>query len=202
MKKLVLLFIAAILSPVTLAADFTEGTHFKVVSKAPVTAQPEITEYFSFLCGGCFRYEPLVKELKDKLPKGIKFNKSHVEFLGGSVGKDLSRAHAVASLLNIEATINPKIFNAVHIDRKRFTGLQDIRQIFIDNGIDGKQFDGAAESFMVDGRVSTMAQNATKFSIMKVPTFIVNGKYQIITDSLESAEQFQALTRFLANKKG
>ena len=191
MKKLALLLLTIILSPLASATEFSEGTHYKVISKAAVPAQLEITEYFSFLCGHCFKFEPLVKDLKSKLPVNIKFNKSHVEFLGGPLGQDLSRAYAVASLLNVEDTINPIIFNAVHIERQQFSGLQDIRQIFIDNGVEANKFDSAARSFIANGRVSKMAHNAQKLSINAVPTFIV----------ISSSENFQELVKYLANKK-
>ena len=201
MKKLALLLLTIILSPIASATEFSEGKHYQVISKAPVTSAPEVTEYFSFLCGSCFRFEPLVKDLKANLPENIKFSKSHVEFLGGSVGQDLSRALAVASLLNVQDTINPIIFNAVHVERQQFTGLQDIRQIFIDNGVDAKKFDSAARSFIANGRVSKMAHNAKKFSVNSVPTFIVNGKYKILITRDTTSENFQELVKYLVDKQ-
>ncbi|MDP2561021.1 thiol:disulfide interchange protein DsbA/DsbL [Psychrobium sp. 1_MG-2023] len=202
MKKIALVLFALLLSPLTLAADFVEGTHYTVVSKSSPTKSPEIVEFFSFLCPACYRFEPLVADLKKNIPSNVKFNKSHVDFLGGDTGKALSRAFAVASLLKVEDTINPAIFNAVHVQRRNYANLDQLRQLFIDNGVSAKKFDGAVKSFMINAKVSKMANNTQKFAINGVPTFIINGKYQINNKSIASAEMFQELVTYLTNKKG
>jgi len=201
MNKLAVVLFALILSPFTQATEFSEGTHYTVVSAKAPTTKPQVVEFFSFLCPACYRFEPLVKAMKDKLPPEVKFSKSHVEYLGANLGIELSRAYAIAQLLKVEETVNPAMFNAIHVEKRRFTKLADIRPVFLANGVDAKKFDGAAKSFMVNGIASKMSHNAKKFSIRGVPTFIINGKYQIDNKAIKSQAIFEELVTYLTNKK-
>jgi len=202
MKKLAIVLLALVLSPLVQAQTFSEGTHYSVISTKAPTKQPQVVEFFSFLCGACYNFEPLVADLKPKLSSGIKFSKSHVDYLGGDLGKVFSKASAIAQLLKVEDKVNPAIFNAVHREKRRISDLNDLRTIFIDHGVDAKTFDGAAKSFMVKGNLSKMVHNTKKFNIRGVPTFVINGKYQINNKAISSAEVFEELVIYLTNKKG
>lgn len=201
MKKLALVLLALALSPFVQAEKFTEGTHYTVISAKAPTKQPEVVEFFSYLCPACYRFEPLVESLKPKLGADVTFKKNHVEFLGADLGKALTQASAIAQLLKVEDKVNPAIFNAIHQERRRMTGIDDLRTIFLDHGVDAKKFDGAATSFMVRGNLSKMAHNTKKFNIRGVPTFIINGKYQVNNKAISSAALFEELVIYLTNKK-
>lgn len=201
MKKISALLFAVLLSPLAFAAEFIEGTHFEVVSQAKPTTTPEIVEYFSFKCPACYRFEPLVEAMLAKKADNIKFKKNHVDFIGGPVaGPELTRVYAIINLLKVEDKITPALFSAIHQERKTFPSLSDYRQFFVDNGVDGEKFDKAAKSFMVKTHISKMQRNTKKFAISGVPTFIVNGKYKVITKSITSNEEFEQLVFFLTQK--
>lgn len=201
MKKLAVVLLALVLSPFTQAIEFTEGTHYTVISNKAPTKQAQVVEFFSFLCPACYRFEPLVDNLKPKLGSDVKFVKNHVDFMGGDLGKALSQASAIAQLLKVEDKVNPAIFDAIHKERRRISGIDELRTIFIDHGVEAKKFDGAAKSFMVKGNISKMAHNYKKFKVRGVPTFIVNGKYQVNNKAISSAEVFDELVIYLTNKK-
>ncbi len=201
MKKLAVVLLALVLSPFTQAAEFSEGTHYTVISNKAPTKQKQVVEFFSFLCPACYRFEPLVDNLKPKLGADVKFTKNHVEFMGGNLGKDLSHASAIAQLLKVEDKVNPAIFNAIHQERRRISGIDELRTIFLDHGVEAKKFDGAAKSFMVKGNISKMNHNSKKFQIRGVPTFIINGKYQVNNKAISNAKVFEDLVIYLTNKK-
>jgi len=200
MKKLVLFVIALIISPLSQAADFKEGTEYTVVSKV-ATKQPEVVEYFSFLCPHCFRFEALVTDLKKNLPEGVTFRKNHTETMGGNVGVEMAKAYAVSSLLKNTDVMVPKIFNAIHVQRLSMRTIEDARPLFMDAGVSEKTFNSAAKSFKLKRTTDQMRQNTNRFNIRGVPTFIVNGKYQINNQKITSAEQFQELVTYLSQKK-
>lgn len=201
MKKISALLFAVLLSPLALAAEFIEGTHYEVISQAKATTTPEIVEYFSFKCPACYRFEPLVEAMLAKKPANVKFKKNHVDFIGGPVaGPELTRIYAIINLLKAGDSVTPALFNAIHQQRKTFPSLNDYKQLFVANGVDGDKFDQAANSFMVKTHVSKMQRNTRKFAISGVPTFIVNAKYKVITKAITSNEAFEELVFFLANK--
>jgi len=200
MKKLVLFVIALIISPLSQAADFKEGTEYTVVSKV-ATKQPEVVEYFSFLCPACFRFEALVTDLKKNLPEGVTFRKNHTETMGGNVGVEMAKAFAISSLLKNTDVMVPKIFNAIHVQKTSMRTIEDARPFFMDAGITEKKFNAAAKSFKLKRTTDQMRQNTNRFGIRGVPTFIINGKYQINNQKITSAEQFQELVAYLSQKK-
>ena len=200
MKKIAFIFIALILSPLSQAADFKEGTDYFVVSKV-ATKTPEVVEYFSFLCPSCYRFEPLVADLKKNLPENVAFKKNHTETLGGNVGVEMAKAFGIAKLLKNTDVMNPKIFQAIHVTRLPMVSIKDAKPLFMDAGISEKKFNAAAKSFKLKRTTDQMRQNTKRFRITGVPTFIINGKYQVNTKKVTSAEQFNELVLFLSQKK-
>jgi thiol:disulfide interchange protein DsbA len=201
MKKIALLFIALIMSPLSQAADYKEGTDYFVISKV-ATKKPEVVEYFSFLCPACLRFEPLVADLKKNLPLDVDFRKNHTETMGGNVGVEMAKAYAVAHLLKKDDVIIPKIFNAIHELRVPMNNINDAKPLFMDAGISEKKFNSAVKSYKLKRTTDQMRLNTKKFNITGVPTFIINGKYQVNNQKVTSPEHFNALVLFLTQKKG
>ncbi|WP_115720482.1 thiol:disulfide interchange protein DsbA/DsbL [Gallaecimonas mangrovi] len=201
MKNLLLGLVALCLVPLAFAQDFKEGENYDVVKMAAPTAQPEVTEYFSFLCPHCYHFEPIVEELEAQLPKDVKFTRNHVDFLGGKIGVELSRSYAVMELLGVEKKVVPKMFDAIHKDHVRITGMDDIRNIFVSAGVPGEDFDSAVNSFSVNGRLAQMERNTESANIRGVPTLIINGKYKVNNGSVTSKEELFQLVDYLLKKK-
>lgn len=81
MKKIVTLFSALMLVFSVQAASFEEGKHYKILD-VEKSETPKVTEFFSFYCPHCYKFEAIVKSLKPALPKSVKFEKIHVAFMG------------------------------------------------------------------------------------------------------------------------
>lgn len=200
MKKFALLCFTLVMSSFSQAANFKEGTDYFVVSKV-ATAKPEVVEYFSFLCPACYRFEPLVKNLKATLPNDVAFRKNHTETLGGNVGVAMAQAYGLAKILKNTDVMVPKIFQAIHVTRLPMANIQDAKPLFMDAGVSEKKFNAAVKSFKLKRTTDQMRQNTKRFKITGVPTFIINGKYQVNNKKITSAEQFNELVNFLAQKK-
>ena len=81
MKKWFVAAAAAVLLPLSaMASNFQAGKHYEVIAEQK-TASPEVKEYFSFFCGGCYAFEPIAQSLAQNLPQGVEFTKSHVDFI-------------------------------------------------------------------------------------------------------------------------
>jgi hypothetical protein len=66
---------------------------------------------------------------------------------------------------------------------------------------DGKDFDGAVDSFAVTGMVAQYDRNTGSMNIRAVPSTVVNGKYLVKTEGIKSTEEYIALVKFLLQKK-
>jgi len=200
MKKFFSIFVALILLPLsTQAADFKEGTHYQVVSQT-ATANPQVLEFFSFYCGHCYKFEPLMESLVKNLPANIEVKKNHVNFIGKEMGPQLTQAYAAAEVLNVGDKVAHLIFDQIHAQGKPIHGKQGVLEIFEKAGISNAEAEGALLSFPVTGIASQMKRNTETFNIRGVPALIVNGKYHVFTNSVSSEAEFIELVAYLTQK--
>ncbi|KUE79886.1 thiol:disulfide interchange protein [Aeromonas schubertii] len=202
MRKILFFIAAMLMMPMVHAApEFREGVNYDVI-KQTGSAQPEVLEFFSYYCPHCYKFEPIAEELKKSLPEGVAFKKNPVGFLGREMGPETQRAYAVSSLLEVEGKVTPAIFDKIHNQKQYPQSRGDLKQIFVDNGVKGEEFDGAVDSFAVSGMVSQFDRNTEEYQIRGVPAFVVNGKYLVKIESITSQDQFNRLVSYLVGLKG
>lgn len=181
------------------ATEFKEGDHYQVLELTQ-SEQPMITEFFSFYCPHCFRMEPIVQALKNQLPEGVTFQKEHVSFMGGAQGKNMSKAFATAILLEKQSDIVPALFRQLHVKKTPPKNVDDIKQVFVDSGVEATQFDGAFNSFAAHSMVSRFDKAFQDSGLTGVPALIVNNKYLVKTGKITSNEQYFELVNYLLTK--
>ncbi|ABE53581.1 DSBA oxidoreductase [Shewanella denitrificans OS217] len=203
MKKALLMAAALLIAPLSaVAAEYKEGVHYTVINDGPATEKPEITEFFSFFCGHCYNFsKTVVPKIKTTLPEGVVFSQSHVEFIGNEMGVEMSRAFAVAHQLNVDEKMEAAIFAAIHDERKRLINRDDVRALFVANGVEGKDFDSAANSFMVNAQMSKMKRDTENAKLSGVPSLVVNGKYRVETGAVKSFDEVLAIAYHLTKLK-
>ncbi|WP_288065388.1 thiol:disulfide interchange protein DsbA [Rodentibacter caecimuris] len=182
MKKF-LLALGALISVNTFAINLQEGKQYIQVSQQPAM-QKEVIEFFSFYCPHCYSFEmeyKIPQQVKDELPESVAFKQYHVSFLGRQ-SENLTRAWALAMALGVENKVKMPLFEAAQKDRLK--SMDDIRAIFLDNGITAEQFDGGINSFAVNGLVNKQTNAAEQFGVHGVPDFYVNGKFRVNPEGL------------------
>ena len=211
MKKLLSAAVMALLLPLAACADakFEQGKHYDVIAET-TTAKPEVKEYFSFYCGGCNAFEPVAQSLARKLPEGVEFKKSHVDFIRAAspeLQNALARAYLVAKNLGKGDQVASAIFNQIHRARAPFSNENDIRNLVLIHDIDGETYDKAMKSFSVRGAASQMKKEQDELSerrvLTGVPMLVVNGKYRINNEALDRRNiesQLQELIAYLLEK--
>ncbi|MBU2977597.1 thiol:disulfide interchange protein DsbA/DsbL [Alteromonas sp. C1M14] len=185
MKKIALFLLTALLIPLQACADdvkWKEGTHYTVLDK-PETKTPEVYEFVSFWCGHCYRFEPLVAEIKKSLPEGTKFTKIHVNFMGGASTETqdaATRAMMIGRAMKQEDKLNTAIFKYIHEQRAPVNSLADLKNLYVVNDVDPAEFDKLAASFGVNSMVKKNNKMLEDYrsAVHGTPTFIINGRYQ------------------------
>lgn len=201
MKKWLFLALTAALSVSVQAADLTEGKQYVVVEGQQQSAQPEVLEFFSFYCPHCYYFETqfhIPQKISESLPEGTPFKQYHVDFLGRQ-SENLTRAWALAIAIKAEEKVKLPLFKAAQANT--LSSMNDIRQIFIDNGISAEQFDGGINSFAVNGLVSKQQQLVEKYQVRGVPDFYVNGKYRVNMEGL-AHDKNTFVTEYVETVKG
>ncbi|MEO9947255.1 MAG: thiol:disulfide interchange protein DsbA/DsbL [Paraglaciecola sp.] len=186
MKRILLVLSLILFIPLNAAAQakWQEGVHYNVIAEK-ATEKKQVMEFFSFWCPHCFSFEPLVKSMKNKLADDVDFKKVHVNFMGFTSPKiqdEATRGMMVARALKKEEQLNGAIFKYVHVQRSKITSLNDIKNIFVVNGVEPADFDKMASSFGVNSLVQMNNKNINQYRkhVSSVPNFIINGKYQAV----------------------
>ncbi|WP_298445145.1 thiol:disulfide interchange protein DsbA/DsbL [uncultured Ferrimonas sp.] len=216
MKKLIVALWFGLVANMAWAADFQEGVHYRTVNPVGSAAQPTVTEFFSTYCGNCYnmehRFLPLITPELEKL--GIEFEKKHVNFSGDQIGEDMVRGYATMMQLGDEnAQLLDKLFelngaknhdHSAHADtgepEKALKNLTDIRTQFIEFGYEGEAFDQAASSPAVEAAIKQWAQQQQLYEIYSIPAFVVNNRYLININKIETVAQLVELMEFLSKR--
>lgn len=173
------------------AAKYKEGEHYIVVSEQQ-TAKPELKEYFSYYCPTCRAYEPYLASFKKAMPSQAAFTKVHVDFMGQTstdIQFMLSKALIIAEKLNIDKKFSAEVFKHIQTDRATINDASDVRKLFIKSGGEGKKFDQGMQSFSVVAQAKRYKKVQDVLSknrqLTSVPTMVVNGKYLVVSKSLD-----------------
>ena len=199
MKKLFAFFSLIMLSLSAHAAKFNEGEHYKVLD-LKASKKPMVTEFFSFYCPHCNSFEPIIQQLKQQLPKDATLQKNHVSFMGGKMGLPMSKTYATMIALKVEDKMVPVMFNRIHNMRKPPRDEAELRQIFIDEGIDAKKFDAAYNGFAVDSMVRRFDKAFKDSGLSGVPAVIVNNRYLVEAQGINGLDEYFELVNFLLKK--
>lgn len=199
MKKLFAFFSLIMLSLSAHAAKFNEGEHYKVLD-LEASKKPMVAEFFSFYCPHCNSFEPIIQQLKQQLPADVKLQKNHVSFMGGNMGLPMSKAYATMIALKVEDKMVPVMFNRIHNMRKPPRDEAELRQIFIDEGIDAKKFDAAYNGFAVDSMVRRFDKAFKDSGLSGVPAVIVNNRYLVEAQGISGLDEYFELVNFLLKK--
>jgi thiol:disulfide interchange protein DsbA len=186
-------------------SKFEEGKHYTVISEQ-TTNKPELREYFSYYCPACRAYEPYLNEFKKVLPKGVKLEKTHVDFMqqtSPEIQFMLSKALIIAEKTAVAKKFSPAIFNYLQTERATINSEEDIRNIFVLSGGDGAKFDKGMKNFSIISEAKRNKQTQDKLSAARqltgVPTMVVNGKYLINSKALDDKNFFADYTALVAH---
>lgn len=150
----------------------------------PLDGKIEVVEVFAYWCGHCASFQPLVEAWKRKLPDDVRF--TYVPLAGGPADT-LSRAYFASEASGQLDKTHNAIFNAIHLTRtltQRPTA-EEIAALVAKQGVDGKRFTDAMNSFAIGGQLNRAQQFAMRSGIEATPTLVVNGKYRVLGKTLE-----------------
>jgi thiol:disulfide interchange protein DsbA len=183
LKHWILALSLALLSPLAAQADeWKEGEHYDLITPPIRTADPdkvEVTEFFWYGCGHCYNFEPLIGQWKKTLAEDVTFVGSPAVW---NKPMELhARAYYAAEVLGVLDKLHPVIFQAMNVDRKRLASEEEIKELFMANGVSEEDFESAFNAFGVGAQVRQANARARAAKITGTPELMVNGKYRIST---------------------
>lgn len=170
-------FLLLALSVLSLGTMAQEGDGYRTLNAEPPTVEGpvEVLEFFWYGCGACYQFEPLVDAWKDDLPEGVTF--SRVPAVLNANWRIHGQAFYTAEALGVIEQMHSRIFTAIHQERNFLQSQDDIRSLFVSNGVNAEDFDTAWTSFAVDSQLRRAERLARDYQIRATPSIVVAGHY-------------------------
>ena len=222
MTRLALSLLAvAVLSmpPGARGATWTEGTNYVRVAPPQQTTvasgKIEVMEVFSYGCPACNVFQPVMEKLRHALPANAQITYLPAAFNPQEAWPMFQRAFLAAQALGIADRTHQAMFDAVWktgelgIIEPGSNRLKDPLPSIPDAarfyarvaGVNPQQFLAMANSFSIDSKVRAADAQIVAMHVDSTPTLIVNGKYRVIRDSLQTNDQLIELVKYLVARE-
>ena len=179
---LLLLALLALDCPAQDAPAYQLGRDYEFVNRqAPVTdpKRIQVEEFFLYACPHCFAHEPPLRQWLQHKPADVDFIPV-ANSLGRRDGEVQERAYYIAVTLGITGKTHQAMFEAIHVLHKPLNTLESIRDFYVASaGIKPADFDGLANSFVVNAAVQRAEDLATAYGITETPSFVAGGRYRV-----------------------
>lgn len=165
-------------APTPAASSFMEGLDYrKLVSPQPTESKGkiEVVEFFWYGCPHCNDLEPELLTWSKRQKKDVVLKKVPVAFRDDFLAH--SQIFYALESMGKEAEFTPKVFHAIHTERKSLLKEEEISNWVAAQGLDQKAFMTAFKSFTVITKAKTANTVAQSYRVDGVPTIAVQGKY-------------------------
>lgn len=160
------------------------GLDFEVLEVAQPTlsnvkGKIEVVEVFSYACGHCASFQPLISAWTKNLPVDVNF--IYLPSMGQGSWERLARGFFAAESMKIQTRSHEALFKAIHVDHKisHSPSMEEITHFYASYGVSETKFLNA----MMSKQVSEKAEKSKMFTIRtganSTPTLVVAGKYKI-----------------------
>jgi thiol:disulfide interchange protein DsbA len=190
------------------AGIWEKGRHYSELPYPVATADPakiEVLELFWYGCPHCYEFN------NDHLPKweaeladDVSFRLLPATFPGWIVH---AKAYFAAEFLGVEKKMHQPLFDAIQKAPKKYKDIEDIKPLFIAQGVKSEDFDALFEAtgFRKISKIDEAVESATKkiknLRVSGVPALIINGKYKIGVREAGGFPNMLKIANFLIHKE-
>ncbi|HEX5806813.1 MAG TPA: thiol:disulfide interchange protein DsbA/DsbL [Macromonas sp.] len=160
-------------------AALREGSDYRrLANPVPVEApanQVEVLEFFSYTCGHCFQFEPMLKTWVQQKPAFVSFRRVPV------FSEPFQRVYyALEAIGQLEAA-HDKLFQMFHVGRVRPKGTSsaEMGEWVAQAGVDSARFVAAYQSFAVNGKVKRASMLSDAYQVEGTPAVGVAGRFLV-----------------------
>jgi len=201
-------------------ADLVEGKDYVVLPEPIENAQNSLIKVYSYDCPVCYKYDKLViPKLLDGMEIELKpyhlatqgpFGLEASQILAINLAKDLKNGVAVTDENSAFKTAQNRLYASYHEKKERFGEKrtpEGVKAFLAANSaLSEEEFaqnlqDEKVKEILATWGVDEKA-DALKIALVQgsVPAFLVDGKYLILTQSIENIDDFRAKIRELHEK--
>ena len=186
------------------AADFAfeEGTHYaklEVPVRLKDTGGIQVAEYFSYGCGHCYQFEPLIGAWHEKLSDDVKFSRTPA--IWNQDYQVYAQTYLTLESLGVLEKVHLAIFNAIHEEGQRLNSPQLMAQFLTNYGVNPQDFARAYSSFGIRASLQQTDSAGRAYRSGGVPAIVVNGRYRIEGSMAGSNANMLRVADFLIEKE-
>jgi thiol:disulfide interchange protein DsbA len=163
------------------AAEPVEGKDFQRINPPVPTSDPAkivVTQFFSYQCPHCFKFEKPHAAWAAKLPADVKAERAAVS-IGHAGWVPAAQAFYALSAMKKVPAIDDALFDAIHRQRLGLTDEAGIAAWVGKQGIDRAEFEKMVRSFSVQLQVRRADELSRKIRLPSVPAIVVDGRYLV-----------------------
>ena len=154
-----------------------EGRDFQRLAQpiAMPEGKIEVVEFFGYWCPHCNAFEPTLDAWAKKLPPQVLFRRMPIAF--NPAQEPAQRLYFALEALGLVDTLHRKVFNWLHVERKRLNNDADIQAWAATTGADSAKILEAMKSFSVATKTRQARQLSEAYRIEGVPTLGIHGRW-------------------------
>ncbi|KRB94091.1 thiol:disulfide interchange protein DsbA/DsbL [Noviherbaspirillum sp. Root189] len=163
------------------------GVDYRTLEKPQQTdsgKKVEVIEFFWYSCPHCNALEPDLAAWVKKQGDNIVFKRVPVAFRDSMVPQQ--KLYYTLEAMGKLDELHAKVFNVIHVQRKRTDTDAEIAEFVAKNGIDKQKFLEVYNSFGVQSKVKRATQLTQAYQIDGVPLLAIDGRY-LTSPSIVSA---------------
>ena len=204
MKQFFLLYmiLMAVSNAILATEKYQENIHYVQIKPAVTSVHKvgrvEVTEVFLFSCPHCFALEPKLQKWLLKHPE-VDFFRMPAILHPNWV--EMAKFYYIAEKLGVLKTLSDKFYQSIHHHQKHYYNELSIRRFFLENGVDGGQYESAYNSKDLAAKMNQARRLSVQYQLKGVPVIIVNGKYKTAPFYVKNQEEMlEVLTMLVARE--
>jgi protein dithiol oxidoreductase (disulfide-forming) len=202
------------------AATYEAGKHYDVLPQAQRTSvapgKVEVMEVFSYGCPACDHFQPTMKKLKAALPANAQLVYLPASWNAAENWPTFQRAYLTAKALGVADKAHDQMFEAIWTTgelgvlegvttgrpKKNLPTIEDIARFYQKTtGAKPADFIAASKSFSVDLKMRQADAQIIAMQVPSTPTIVVNGKYRVNNQFVNTPEDVIGVVKFLVAKE-
>lgn len=194
--------VVVLLGILPVRAELAVGRDYVPIIPAQATDNPaklEVLEFFSYGCPHCNEFHPLIGKWAASLPSDVVLKRVPISF-GRPQWASLSRLYYALEATGDLARLDGGVFQAIHKAGVKLYDDKSIIEWVGAQGVDGKRFSDAYNSFGVVSKAKRADQLAQLYKIQGVPAMAVNGKYLVTGKDMRGLADLLSLTDQVVDK--
>jgi len=178
--KTILAFVVLVFSQMSLQASaqsITEGQEYQIIrAQSDQGNVVQVYDFFSYACGHCYEFKPLIGAWAENVPDGVQFN--HMPAVFNERMVPLAKLFFTIEEMKLMDTVHHQVYEAIHEKRiNLLTEKQILSWAGKNKAINFGNFEKLYKSFSIDSKVKKAAQLTRAYRIPGTPYVTVKGKY-------------------------